>query len=100
MKHFFVIFAATTFFHYFFLTNFTTGSTEGFTGEVKQVNEIEKGLFPKAEISFEVLESVHGNVIKEKRTIKMVHDGPIEFKVGKTYSVKTHNDWLCAFSKS
>lgn len=96
----FVILATTIFFHYFILTHFTVASTEGFEGVVKQVKETDKGLFPKAEISFEVSEFLHGDLIKEQRTVKMVHNGPIQFKVGKTYTVKTHKDWLCTYSKS
>lgn len=107
MKHFeklkgkfFAILGVTIFFHYFILTQVTVASTEGFEGVVKQVTESDRGLFPKDEVSFEVSEFLHGNLIKEKRVIKMVHKGPVKFKVGKTYIVKTHKDWLCTYSRS
>ena len=91
--------AVTVFLHYFILTNFSVGSTEGFTGVVENVNEISKGMFPKIEVSFEVSELLHGEIVKEKRTVKMVNKGSSKFKVGNTYTVKTHKDWLCSFTK-
>lgn len=100
MRPFIVIFGISIFFHYFVLTHFSVAATDAFEGVVEQVKEYKKGIFPKAEISFAVSEVQHGNLIKEKRTVKMVEDGPVKFKVGKTYTVKTHQNWLCYYSKS
>ena len=97
---FFAALASAIFMHYFILTNFNVAATEGFVGKVQKVSEVNKGMFPKAEVSFEVSQFLHGELVKQKRIIKMVHDGPIKFKIGKTYTVKTHKDWLCSYSKS
>lgn len=96
----FIALGTTLFLHYFFLTNFNVASIDGFVGEVKQIKETSTGLFPNAEISFEVSEFLHGNWIKEKRVVHVVRNRPIKFKIGKIYTVKTHKDWLCSYSRS
>jgi hypothetical protein len=88
------------FIHFFFLTNLKVEATEGFIGKVQQVSKIDRGMFAKDEVSFETTQFIQGELVKQKRVVKMVHQDPIKFKVGKTYIVKTHKDWLCSFTKS
>jgi hypothetical protein len=97
---FFAILFGTLFFHYYFLTNFKVSGPEVFVGDVKEVKEISKGLFPLAEVSFEVSEMFNGMVVKGKKVVKVAHHGPLKIEVGKTYTVKAVKDWLCSYSKS
>jgi hypothetical protein len=97
---FFAILVGTLFFHYYFLTNFKVSGPEVFVGDVKEVKEISKGIFPQSEVSFEVSEMFNGMVVKTKKIVKVAHRRPLKIEVGKTYSVKAVKDWLCSYSKS
>ena len=97
---FLAILFGTLFFHYYFLTNFKVSGPEVFVGDVKEVKEITKGIFPRAEVSFEVSEMLNGMVVKTKKVVKVPHHGPLKIEVGKTYSVRAVKDWLCSYTKS
>jgi hypothetical protein len=43
---------------------------------------------------------MNGAIVKENKTIKAAGSIANQFEIGKTYSVKTLKDWICAYSKS
>lgn len=78
----------------FATAHFAFSCPDKFIGKVVKVDEISGSTLPKVEVSFQVLQSLKGDVFESKK-IQVVKDGPIEFKVGQSYTMETREGWLC-----
>lgn len=74
----------------------TSNCPEKYVGTVKKVTDTDLySQIPKIEVEFEITETLKGQVLNTK-TLKVVKDGPFEFKVGKRYEVDSNGKFLCA----
>ena len=68
---------------------------EKFIGTVINVEDLEASVFPKVEISFQVIQTLKGVETATLRKIQLVKNGPLNFKNGATYTVEMRDAWLC-----
>ncbi len=85
---FFIVLTFSLLGHYFVLTYFNVNGSETFLGKVEQIKNVNNGLFPAVTVKFQTIGlSKH----KQVKFLKAEFD---KFKVGKTYKVKTQNNWI------
>ena len=83
-------------------TQFGVSCPQKFIATVTDVEDVQSGMFPKVEVSFQVIQNLKGNEISSKK-IQVVKDGPVQFKSGEIYTVESRDEWLCSatlFSKN
>jgi len=85
---FFIILTFSLLGHYFVLTYFKVEGSETFLGKVEQVKNVKNGLFPAVTVDFKTL-----GLTKHKQ-VKFLKTEFDKFKIGKTYKVKTQNNWI------
>jgi len=85
---FFIILTFSLLGHYFVLTYFKVDGSETFLGKVEQVKNVKNGLFPAVAVEFKTL-----GLAKHKQ-VKFLKTEFDKFKIGKTYKVKTQNNWI------
>lgn len=66
-----------------------------FIATVTNIEDVEAGSFPKVEVSFLIIQNLYGDQISSKK-IKVVKDGPVQFKNGEIYTVELNENWLCS----
>lgn len=89
---FFIVLSFSLLGHYFVLTYFKVNESESFLGKVEQIKNEKNGLFPAVIVKFKTVSKEDNKIIhKQVKFLKAEFD---KFKIGKTYKIKTQNNWI------